>query len=98
MRCMWRISPLGYWERQVETLRCSQHVENLFQNEVRKMRQKIKYRQYWLVTLEDRHPYQVCGELAINAQEIVDDYGTCRSVSWLYNQDLLDLAIGEKLA
>ena len=47
------------------------------------MTQVVRYRQYWMATLKDRHWCQICGELAINALEFVDKNGMCESVSWL---------------
>ena len=47
------------------------------------MTQVVRYRQYWMATLKDRHWCQICGELAISALEFVDKNGMCESVSWL---------------
>jgi hypothetical protein len=33
--------------------------------------------------------------LAINALELVDDYGTCETVSWFCDRDLPNLVISE---
>ena len=46
------------------------------------MSQNVRYRQYWMATLKDCHQCQMCGQLAINALENVDVYGTCETVSW----------------
>ncbi len=59
------------------------------------MSQKFRYRQYWMATLKDRHQCQRWGELAINALELVDDYGTCETVSWFCDRDLPNLVISE---
>ena len=47
------------------------------------MTQVVRYRQYWMATLKDRHWCQICGEFAISALEFVDKNGMCESVSWL---------------
>ena len=46
------------------------------------MSQVIRYRQYWMATLKDRHVCQICNEVAINALEFNYENGTCNSVSW----------------
>jgi hypothetical protein len=57
-------------------------LEHLSQVKARRMSQVILYRQNWMATLKDRHICQICNQLAINALEFKDDYGTCNSVSW----------------
>jgi hypothetical protein len=52
------------------------------------MSQVVRYRQYWMATLKDRHCCQICGELAISALEYVDKNGICESVNWLCDQHL----------
>ena len=51
------------------------------------MSQVVRYRQYWMATLKDRHWCQICGELAINALEYLDMHGVCESVSWICDRD-----------
>jgi hypothetical protein len=47
------------------------------------MSQIVRYRQYWMATLKDRHQCQMCGELAVNAFEFVGEEGICELVTWL---------------
>ena len=60
------------------------------------MTQVVRYRQYWMATLKDRHWCQICGELAISALEFVDKNGMCESVSWFCDQDFSNLAVREE--
>jgi hypothetical protein len=48
----------------------------------------VQYRQYWMATLKARNSCETCGNLAINALEVLDQHGTCVSVSWYCDQDL----------
>lgn len=46
------------------------------------MSQIIRYHQYWMATLKERHSCHCCGELAINAFEFLSESGICQSVIW----------------
>jgi hypothetical protein len=56
----------------------------------------VQYRQYWMATLKARNSCETCGNLDINALEVLDEHGTCVSVSWYCDQDLSGLTIGEE--
>ena len=60
------------------------------------MSRTVLYRQYWMATLKARNGCETCGDLAINALEVLDEHGTCVSVSWFCDQDLSGLTIGEE--
>jgi len=55
------------------------------------MSQVILYRQYWMATLKDWQCCQICGELAINVLEYVDENGARESVIWICDSDNPDL-------
>ena len=63
----------------------TQQLANLYQAKTGKMSQVVRYRQYWMATLKDRHWCQICGELAINAVEYVRDDGICERIVWHCN-------------
>ena len=46
------------------------------------MSQILRYRQYWMATLKDRHACQICGDLAVNAQYTVGDCEVIKQVIW----------------
>jgi hypothetical protein len=60
------------------------------------MSQILYYRQHWMATLKARNSCETCVNLAINALEVLDEHGTCASVSWYCDQDLSGLTIGEE--
>jgi hypothetical protein len=42
----------------------------------------VRYRQFWMATLKDRHQCQKCGELAVNALYLNSDNGVINRGSW----------------
>ena len=52
------------------------------------MSRKIKYRQYWMSTLKDRHNCQMCGELVINAVFIKRSFNGVEGISWFCDLNL----------
>ena len=47
------------------------------------MSQVVRYCQYWMATLKDRHCCQICGDLAVNAEYLELDNGVIDSVNWV---------------
>jgi hypothetical protein len=60
------------------------------------MSRTVLYRQYWMATLKARNGCETCGDLAINALEVLDEHGTCVSVSWFCDQDFPAWCISEE--
>ena len=52
------------------------------------MTQVVRYRQYWMATIKDRHDCNTCGELAVNAEYLETDNGVIRSVNWVCDSHL----------
>jgi len=48
----------------------------------------VRYRQYWMATLKDRHDCKICGELAVNAEYLETVNGIIHSVDWVCNSHL----------
>jgi hypothetical protein len=47
------------------------------------MSQVVRYRQYWMATLKERHVCQICGDIAIYAKYLDDGRSGPREVKWL---------------
>ena len=47
------------------------------------MSQVMRYRQYWMATLKDRHCCQICGELAVSAFWVMQENDQIEKIYWL---------------
>ena len=52
------------------------------------MSQVVRYRQYWMATLKDRHPCKMCGQLAVNAEYLETHAGVIIKVEWICDSHL----------
>jgi hypothetical protein len=43
----------------------------------------VRYRQYWMATLKDRHYCEVCGDLAVNAEFLEAEKEDIHSIKWV---------------
>ena len=62
------------------------------------MTQILRYRQYWMATLKERHVCQICCGIAIYAKYVDDGKSGPREVRWLCGVcSVLDQQIPEQL-
>ena len=52
------------------------------------MSKTIRYRQYWMATLKNRHACSSCGVLALNAEYEISAVEIARNVVWLCDEHL----------
>ena len=52
------------------------------------MSKTIRFRQYWMATLKNRHTCSNCGVLALNAEYEISAEEIARNVVWLCDEHL----------
>jgi hypothetical protein len=48
----------------------------------------VRYRQYWMATLKDRHTCQICGQLATSAEYMTNEKDVVQNLRWLCDDHL----------